>query len=149
MQIETELFWNVAQSVEQMTVNHRVVGSIPTIPANLLLQEYRMDKVIVDGKVAVLVSHGFGAGWSTWNDVEEMLYDPYIVLMLSDLRDGGSIDEDRLSNYCTAKYGENVCLLGFGGLTVHWIPEGTAFRINEYDGAESLELRDESHWFIA
>lgn len=27
-----------------------------------------MDKVIKDGKVAVLYSPGFGAGWFTWNN---------------------------------------------------------------------------------
>ena len=26
------------------------------------------DKVIRDGKVAVIISPGFGAGWSTWAD---------------------------------------------------------------------------------
>ena len=26
-----------------------------------------MEKIIEDGKVAVLVSKGYGAGWSTWN----------------------------------------------------------------------------------
>ena len=31
-----------------------------------------MEKIVRDGKVAVAVSYGFGAGWSTWNDVDPM-----------------------------------------------------------------------------
>ena len=29
-----------------------------------------MTKCIRDGKVAILYSPGYGAGWSTWNDLE-------------------------------------------------------------------------------
>jgi acetyl-CoA acetyltransferase len=39
-----------------------------------------MEKVIRDGKVAILYSPGFGAGWSTWNSYSnEMIFDPDIV----------------------------------------------------------------------
>ena len=31
-----------------------------------------MEKIVRDGKVAVAVSYGFGAGWSTWNEVNPM-----------------------------------------------------------------------------
>jgi hypothetical protein len=41
-----------------------------------------MDKVIRDGKVAVLYSPGYGAGWYSWHDNEELLYDPVIVDMV-------------------------------------------------------------------
>ena len=47
-----------------------------------------MNKVIRDGKVAVLVSPGFGAGWSTWSYVGEedyrnfMLFDSTLVTMV-------------------------------------------------------------------
>ena len=45
-----------------------------------------MDKVIRDGKVAVLVSYGYGAGWSTWNSArsDSLLFDPDIVQMVLD-----------------------------------------------------------------
>ena len=37
-------------------------------------------KVIRDGKVAVLYSPGFGAGWSTWNSHNpDLLFDSIIV----------------------------------------------------------------------
>lgn len=38
------------------------------------------NKVIRDGKVAVVYSPGFGDGWYTWNmDCPELLFDPIIV----------------------------------------------------------------------
>ena len=38
------------------------------------------EKVIRDGKVAVLVSPEFGAGWSTWADNAEVaMFDPEVV----------------------------------------------------------------------
>jgi hypothetical protein len=30
-----------------------------------------------------------------------------------------------------------------------WVEEGSAFRIDEYDGSESLELADKVDWTIA
>ena len=41
-----------------------------------------VDKVIRDGKVAVLYSPGFGAGWSTWADTDQRdiaLFHPKLV----------------------------------------------------------------------
>jgi hypothetical protein len=38
---------------------------------------------------------------------------------------------------------------GMMDLEIQWIPVGTEFRINEYDGAESVELKDEVGWFTA
>ena len=104
----------------------------------------KMEKVVLDGKVAVLVSHGFGAGWSTWNyQYPEMLFDPVIVKMLDDGK-----SQDEILAYCAVKYPEGY----FGGiddLTVHWLPVGTHFRIHEYDGSESLEVKEDMHWEVA
>jgi len=41
-----------------------------------------MQKVIRDGKVAVLISPGFGGGWHTWNHVDELLFHPVLVNMV-------------------------------------------------------------------
>jgi hypothetical protein len=41
-----------------------------------------MKKVIKDGKVAVLYSPGFGAGWYSWHKTEELLYHPKLVEMV-------------------------------------------------------------------
>jgi hypothetical protein len=106
-------------------------------------------KVIRDGKVAVLVSPGFGAGWSSWayNGEEDnrdfMLFDPTLVTMVER---GDS--EEAIEAYVTAIYPQTYCG-GADYLTIQWLPVGTAFRIHEYDGSESVEIRDEMDWTIA
>jgi hypothetical protein len=34
-------------------------------------------------------------------------------------------------------------------LEVAWLPVGTAFRIHEYDGSESIEVREGLNWILA
>lgn len=100
-----------------------------------------MDKLIVDGKVAVLVSGGYGAGWSTEGGFS--CFDP---VMAQAVLDGKSPEElQTLSEELyTDKYGG-----GAYQLSVQWVPEGTLFRIEEYDGAESLHTLDGYHWHKA
>lgn len=107
-----------------------------------------MKKLIRDGKVAVLVSPGFGAGWYTWHRVEELLFDPKVAEML----EAKSNTED-IEKYCEDTYGqgigEHIYLGGLGGLQVFWLPVGTLFRIDEYDGSESLHVKEEMYWMVA
>ena len=108
-----------------------------------------MNKVIRDGKVAVLVSPGFGAGWSTWAyRVEEdapgfMMFDPTLVDMVE-----RSASVEEIEAYVTAKHPGTYCG-GADDLSIQWLPVGTAFRIHEYDGSESVEIRDDIQWTIA
>jgi hypothetical protein len=102
-----------------------------------------MKKDIRNGLVAVLYSPGFGAGWSTWNSDSELLFDPTIVEMIED-----GTNSETITQYCEAKYPDTYCG-GAGDLKVQWLPVGTAFRIHEYDGAESVEIRDDIDWIIA
>lgn len=101
-----------------------------------------MNKLIRDGKVAVLFSPGHGAGWYSWHQVEELLYDPSIVTWLE------SNELDKIANYLTLKYPDEY----FGDLEdlrIKWIPQGTEFQIDEYDGAESIKYKDKQEWLIA
>lgn len=102
-----------------------------------------MNKLIRDGKVAVLYSPGFGAGWSTWNqELPELVFDPVIVDFVENKQ------WDELAVYATLKY-PSIYDGGMRDLEVQWIPEGTEFRIHEYDGAESIEVKEELFWLIA
>jgi len=94
-----------------------------------------MEKVIRDGKVAVLISHGFGAGWYSWHSKQELLFHPKIVELVEQNR-----KNEITEKLCQELLGtdEYVCVLGVDGLSVHWLPIGTAFEVDEYDGAESL-----------
>ena len=107
-------------------------------------------RVIRDGMVAVLFSPGFGAGWSTWSGDygDEMLFDPWIVDII--MSDSYNKDEktQRILAHCAVKY-PDLYTGGVEQLTVEWIPQGTAFRITDYDGNESIEYRDMTDWTIA
>lgn len=102
-----------------------------------------MDKLSEDGKVAVLYSPGFGAGWYTWNqECPEILFDPAIVKMVE------KDQWDKLRTYVTLKY-PDIYTGGMDGLKVKWIPEGALFKVNEYDGSESIELKEDDDWLVA
>ena len=103
-----------------------------------------MDKVIRDGKVAVLYSPGYGAGWYSWHDRKELLFDPQIVEMVEN---NAKAD---IPKYVVDKYGEEyVCTLGSEDLRIEWIPEGTHFEIDEYDGYESVRYLGDITFIIA
>jgi hypothetical protein len=102
-----------------------------------------MNKLIDNGKVAVLYSPGFGAGWSTWNQERpEILFDPAIVKF---------VEADQwaeLETYVTLKY-PDIYKGGMKDLAIAWVPEGTLFRVNDYDGSESIELKENNDWIVA
>ena len=103
-------------------------------------------KVIRDGKVAVLYSTGFGAGWSTWNPLNpDLLFDSIIVDFVLNKPLNW---EQAIEAYCSIAY-DGVYTGGIDGLTVEWIPVGGQFKIDEYDGSESVVLKDETDWFVA
>ena len=108
------------------------------------------DRFIQDGRVAVLYSPDYGAGWSTWNTQyeEELIYEPAIVEMIlmvdSDTDDWVS----KATMYLTLKY-PDMYIGDLTQLRVYWVPEGKEFRITEYDGNESVEVADEQFWYIA
>ena len=91
-----------------------------------------MRKLSEDGKVAVLYSPDFGAGWYTWNlDYPEILFDPAMVKLV----EKGQYDE--LATYVELKY-PGIYTGGLRQLEVAWIEEGKKFRVVEYDGSESI-----------
>jgi hypothetical protein len=103
-----------------------------------------MDKVIRDGKVAVLYSPGYGAGWYSWHGEEKLLYDPVIVGMIESKKHHTEIEA-----YCESIYGDNRYFSGAEDLRIEWIDIGREFRIDEYDGSEYIEYKDDLEWHIA
>ncbi len=103
-----------------------------------------MNKLIRDGKVAVLISPGYGAGWYTWNtEHPECLYDPEIVKIVL-----GEAKGD-ISEIADNKFGDDFTAYGSDQLVVVWVPVGSRFRIDEYDGSESLILEEDENWLTA
>ena len=94
-----------------------------------------MEKVIRNGKVAVLYSPGFGAGWYSWNERKELLFHPKLVEMVENNR-----QSEITQQWVEENLGiDNVYCGGADDLQIKWLDEGTAFIINEYDGSESIE----------
>jgi hypothetical protein len=107
-----------------------------------------MEKVIRDGEVAVLYSPGFGAGWYTWNtEHPAMLYDPTLVKWVMDGKPSG---EARVRLVETLKEKYAGCYLGgLRDLQIRWVPVGTRFYVDEYDGNETVGLEQEHEWMVA
>jgi hypothetical protein len=106
-------------------------------------------EIIRDGKVAILYSPGFGAGWFTWHNVPELLRDPEVVHLVECrdkvLEDEKSYFTDKIVKYCETTYG-NHYYAGAEDLTIEWIELGDKFRITEYDGAETIEYLTSTLW---
>ena len=102
-----------------------------------------MNKLIRDGKVAVLVSPGYGAGWSSWNpDTVELLFDPAIVELVEHNK------WEELDVYVKLKY-PGIYNGGMRDLEIEWLPVGTEFIIKEHDGAETIEIKSDIIWYQA
>ena len=108
-----------------------------------------MEKVIRDGKVAVLYSPGFGAGWFTWNTEHPgLLYDPAVVQWV----EAGKPRGDELSElelYLEDKYHGMYIGSNMSDLGIAWLTIGTQFRITEYDGNEGIEIQKDVSWQVA
>lgn len=102
------------------------------------------NKVIRDGKVAVLFSPGFGAGWSTWDSEygNDLVFDPMLVKLIEDGK------REEMFTYVAMRY-PNVYTGGLDSLEIYWLPEGTLFQIEEYDGSETIQTMDGTSWIKA
>ena len=94
-----------------------------------------MEKVIRNGKVAVLYSPGFGAGWHSWNERKELLFHPKLVEMVENNKQSKITEQWIKENLGI----DNAYCGGAADLQIKWLDEGTAFIINEYDGSESIQ----------
>ena len=97
-----------------------------------------------DGKVAVLISPGYGAGWSTWNSAyaEELCFDADIVeAVLAE-------DYSKAKSVASLKY-EGTYTGGCVDLDVVWLEKGVQFEVHEYDGHESLHFLGKRTYLVA
>ncbi len=104
-----------------------------------------MEKIINNGKTAVLVSPGYGAGWSTWassDQRETMCMDARIVQHVLD----GNL---RKAADAAISIYPDVYTGGAEDLVVRWVPVGELFEIREYDGSESLVIIGQQRYMMA
>jgi len=99
-----------------------------------------MEKVIRNGKVAVLVSRGFSTGWYTHHGVEELLFHPKLVEMVEECK------KHDICEWVKENFDLEVSYYGAMGIVIHWLPVGEPFmivQINDYEyvyTAENLDL---------
>ena len=96
----------------------------------------------------VLISPGYGAGWSTW-EYPAMAFDERLIQAFE--RD---ISEDEMYELCVKcgycnEYGDGPYMGGFSQLEVEDIPSGELFQIREYDGNEYIEYFNADDWYIS
>ena len=104
--------------------------------------------------VGVVISSGFGAGWSTWGG-----QDPCDKDFIDYLINHGIVEEDDDCLVWTVDIAQSTvedffpddkrCPYcgGADGLEIHWIKEGSIIRITEYDGNEDIEYLSEAGFF--
>lgn len=94
------------------------------------------------GQVAVLISPGFGAGWSTWNHKPEytngLIFDSRLVDAVL-----AEVTAEQFTELCNKVGYTDMYFGGTTDLTVVWMDEGTLFTIEEYDGSESIRTFDD------
>ena len=96
-----------------------------------------------NNELGVLVSGGFGAGWSTWND-KELAYDKRIIEKWLE-----NVSSDEMCNYVESLGYARPYMGGYRQLDLEFVPRGTVFRIYEYDGHESIETIDDMDMIVA
>ena len=94
-----------------------------------------------NGKVAVIISPGFGSGFSTTNDRNMAIdFDLVDAFLKSDMTKFKYIADE--------KYGDWYQSVDMR-FKVEWVPEGSRFMVQEYDGHESLVILDDTNTFVA
>ena len=101
-----------------------------------------MNKVVENGMVKVLYAPGWGGGFLTWGAPVEAIFDPKLIELVENNKIQESID------YITSTYPE-AYTGDIEDLTVGLVPEGAEFMIDEYDGSESIVLKDQINWIKA
>lgn len=98
-----------------------------------------------EGKVGVLYSPGYGAGWSTlaYDNENFLVFDKTLVTMA--LKEAS---EEEVEEYLKTK-GINTYTGGWRDIEVIFMEPNTPFLINEYDGSESIEYLNDIVPYIA
>ena len=124
-------------------IGDRKIGSDEIMTLLNSCRDLNDDKYIRDGKYAVLVSGGYGAGFSTWCDIKahdprliSFLYENGLVSKANKLNviDGQIVDDFIRKEIVS----EGQYLSGLWDCHIEWIDLEDDYRIDEYDGFETL-----------
>lgn len=104
-----------------------------------------MEKLIRDGKVAVIIGSGYGENWSTHTGGEravESMFCPRLALAVLG-------ESDETVGSVTQELFPELREFSVPILDVVWVPVGIRFFITEEDGKETLWREDEITWTTA
>lgn len=87
--------------------------------------------------IAVLVSKGWGAGWSTWIGDNAAAYDKRIIEKYFQ-----NYSDNEIDKYLKEIGYDEPYVGGWSDCEIYWVPVGTKFYIYEYDGNEYLITED-------
>jgi len=96
----------------------------------------------------VIVSSGYGAGWSTWNmehKIELATNEELIKLIKGE----STRKLEDILKEITGEENPSIYMGGFSNCKIKEVPEGEAWWIDEYDGYESLHYGSSNVWGIA
>ena len=114
-------------------------------------------------KYAVLVSGGFGAGFSTWNN-KELAYDKRVVVFWLEHKDNkewmrtvnqtkysssipqSDANKEAVTFFKSIGYDDCPYLGGFASIHLEWVEAGWKWTIREYDGSEDLYFEEDFNW---
>ena len=109
--------------------------------------ELGVEKYYQDGKVAVLISPGYGAGWSTWGR-QELAYDKRVVEFWFEHHNENPNKINGVKELFKSWGYGYVYFGGWCQIELAWVPVGSIIRINEYDGFEELIYLEEDDYFV-
>ena len=111
-----------------------------------------MQKYILNGEAALLHSDAWGTPWATW--YPETMFDPELIKLYLCWLGADSDSEleeeiDDAARLYLKQAHPDVHFRGFAGLKLTWIKLGQEFIIKEYDGVETVLLKDKVKWLVA
>jgi hypothetical protein len=110
-----------------------------------------MQKYVLNGEVALLHSDDWGTAWATW--YPETMFDAELIKLYLWWLGTDNSEIEHEVEYAARLYLEHahpdVHFRGFEGLKLSWIKQGQEFIIKEYDGIETIMLKDKINWLVA
>lgn len=112
---------------------------------------------LINGKiyVAVLYSPRYGIGWSTYNKNNDLAVDKRIITWLLNNAETDDritdiiiddVNEQQFKEYLKSIGYNNICITR--SYAISFYPIGTILQINEFDGAESIQVIDSFGQYI-
>ena len=100
-------------------------------------------------QVAIIIHDDWGSGWYSYHQNLELLFDPQLAQALDNGDTAAARDrlDELMEEYPEFDYVFKH--MNPAELAVEWVPRGRKFIIQEYDGQETVWLKDKIKWIQA